>query len=76
MSTKEQETLKPTTMSFEIPYHGDSVSQFAVRFDKKYEFEGLESIEFESINKISFPADKIDWIIECLNKIKSECLEG
>ena len=31
-----------------------------------------ERIEFESLDEISFPLDRLDWLIACLTRIKGE----
>ena len=62
-----------TKMAWEEKYSDDSGVAFAVRFDAAESTnEGLGAIEFECVDKASFPLTKIDWLIDCLQKIKAE----
>lgn len=61
-----------SNLSFEKYYSDDSGIEHAVRYIER-PFKTYDPvIEIESINKIQFPIDKIDWLIDSLKKIKSE----
>jgi hypothetical protein len=66
--------VKPTKMSFEERYSDDSGDEFAVRCDttKTCVNGEIGVVEFEHIGEIDFPLSKLDWIIDCLQKIKAE----
>lgn len=65
--------MKPQKMAFEKRYSDDSGVEYAVRYDAtKMHHSGGMTIELESINTIQFPTSKLDWLIECLTRIKAE----
>jgi hypothetical protein len=55
--------MRPTKIAFEKRYSDYSGVEFAVRLDST-------EIEFESINKINFPIEEIQWLVECLIQIQ------
>jgi hypothetical protein len=57
--------LNLTSLAFEKRYSDGSGVEFGVRLNRG-------EIEFEHINVACFPAEELDWLIACLNKIKSE----
>lgn len=57
--------MQATKLAFEKRYGDDSGVEFGVRLD------GGE-IEFEAVNKISFPVGELDWLIAALARIKAE----
>lgn len=57
-------------MSFETRYDDDSGVEFAVRL--KPSFHGEQIIEFEHVGTCDFPADRMDWLIGCLERIRTE----
>jgi hypothetical protein len=59
------EPLMATKIAFEQRYSDDSGVEFGVRLD------GGE-IEFECVQKVSFPVAKLDWLIAALKRIKEE----
>lgn len=59
--------MKMTKMAWEKRYSDDSGVEFAIRFNGH-----KNEIEIEHIDNIRFPIDQIDWVIDCLNKIKAE----
>lgn len=64
-----------TRLHFETQYSDDSGVEFAVRFNSDDDaccgsVEG--SIEIEHINKVSIPIDRLDWLQDCISKIKVE----
>lgn len=67
---------KPTKIAFETRYSDDSGVEFAVRYDEsRLHYKGSPAIEFESIGTVDFPLSHIDWLIECLTKIKKEATQ-
>jgi len=70
--------MKPSKIAFEKRYSDDSDVEFAVRFDSSKDALGRDSsgeIEFECVGNISYPLNELDWLIECLQKIKTETTE-
>ena len=59
----------PTKIAFEERYSDDSGVEFAVCFDSS---KKLGELKFECVNTVEFPADRLDWIIECLNYIRDQ----
>ena len=69
----EAAKVKPTGIEFETDYSDGSGVEFAIRYFKN----GRESlIEFEHINAIQFPIEKIDWLIACLDNIQHQIAES
>ena len=67
--------MKMNKMAWEKRYSDDSGVEFAVRFDSEQNAisDGTQGvIELESINAVTFPVCEIDWLITCLEKIKTE----
>lgn len=67
--------MKMDKMAWEKRYSDDSGIEFAIRFNAKQTAisNGAEGvIEFESIDLVTFPMGEIDWLIDCLQKIKAE----
>lgn len=50
-------------------YSDDSGVQFAVRFESD---KSEREILFEHCNIVDFPLEQLDWLIECLQRIKEE----
>lgn len=68
-------STRQAKMAWEQQYSDDSGIEFAVRFDGDCLAitDGSKGvIEFESIDTVRFPVGRIDWLIECLQKIKTE----
>jgi hypothetical protein len=63
--------MKATSISFEQRYSDDSGVEFAVRL-RPGRGDPYPQIEFERIDTAAFPADKIDWLIGCLERIRDE----
>jgi len=63
---------KISSIAFEQRYADDSGVEFAVKYHNYAE----PCIEFQHINSITFPLEKLDWIINCLLKIRSETNES
>ena len=61
--------MKPTKLEYEINHYDDSGVQYAIRYDGN---ATNEEIEIESVDKIKFPASKIEWLIDCLRDITYE----
>lgn len=57
--------MKATSIAFERRYVDDSGVEFAVRLVNR-------EIELEAVNKINFPEEEIDWLINCLYRVKDE----
>ncbi|MDB5975116.1 MAG: hypothetical protein JWR07_1876 [Nevskia sp.] len=57
--------MRATAISFERRYSDDSGVEFGVSL-------GAAGITFESIHLVSFPVEEIDWLIQCLQRIKAE----
>lgn len=57
-------SLVPSLIAFEEFYSDASGVQFAVRF-------AGDEIEFEAVERIQFPRDRLDWLIHCLTYIKT-----
>ena len=67
-------SIKPAIISFEQMYSDDSGVEFGVAYyagESDYK-GGTGVIRFDSCGDVRFPAKKIDWLIECLQKIKTE----
>lgn len=60
--------MRATKIAFEKRYSDDSGVEFGVRLVG-------DKIEFEAVNEIQFPIDEVDWLIEALQRIKSELTE-
>jgi hypothetical protein len=58
-----------TKMAFEDMYADGSGVEYAVRYDG-YADEGGGTIELEAIDNVSFPLKRVDWLIECLERIR------
>ena len=56
-----------TTIAAELRYSDDSGVEVAVRYDAN-DFDG--GIEFERVNTVNFPLDKMDWLIARLTRIR------
>lgn len=63
--------ITPTKIAFEERYSDDSGVEFAVCFDSSKQ---REELKFECVNTVEFPADRLDWIIDCLTYIRSQML--
>lgn len=59
---------KPTQLTFDQRYSDNSAVEFAVHY-KTYP---VAEIDFEHFNSVSFPIEELDWLIACLQHIKSE----
>ena len=60
-------------MEWKKKYSDDSGTKYAVRFDSNQSVENHDGvIEFEAMDKVHFASNEIDWLIDCLNKIKVE----
>ena len=69
--------IKPAIISFEQMYSDDSGVEFSVAYyasETDYK-GGTGVIKFESCGDVRFPIKKIDWLIECLQKIRTEIRE-
>lgn len=60
---------KPQKIYFEQRYSDDSGIEYGVRYENN---KGVHTIEIESVDTISIPLDKIDWVIECINYTKEQ----
>lgn len=60
-----------TKMAFEELYCDGSGIEYAVRYDGNAD-EGMGVIEFEAVDTATFPLKRIDWLIGCLERIKTE----
>ena len=59
---------KITRIAFEQRYSDDSGVEFGV----SYSADSFDNaITFERIGEVSFPADELDWLIECLTQIRT-----
>lgn len=56
---------KPSVIGFERRYSDDSGVEFAVKYQ-----DG--EVYFVSVNDVHFPVAELDWLIACLQKIKTE----
>lgn len=63
--------MKPNRIAYELDYLDGSGIEHAVRFGRLHR-EGEPVIQFESVDKVDFPVEKLDWLIACLTKIKAE----
>lgn len=65
---------KPTIVRFEQMYSDDSGVEFAVGCDTRASDigGGIGWIEFARCGDVRFPLKKLDWLIDCLIKIRSE----
>ena len=61
--------LKVSVMAFEEPYDDDSAVQYGVKYDSSNDDD---EIQFERVDRVSFPAHKIDWLIASLERIRKE----
>ena len=59
-------------MAFTVMYPDNSGIQYAVRYDDRKE---LHEIEFDSIDTVEFPIDRLDWLIDALTEIKANLKE-
>jgi hypothetical protein len=59
---------KMTRIAFERRYSDDSGVEFAVSLESRPDAR----VEFEHIGKVDFPVEELDWLIECLQRIRSE----
>lgn len=67
------EQTSMSKMVWEIRYSDDSGVEYGISYDSnKKTNEGVGAIIFESIDTTEFPQSKIDWLIDCLQKIKLE----
>lgn len=68
--------IKPQKIAWEQQYSDNSGVEFAVRYDstKTVVGDSIQKgiIEIESIQKIEFPINMLDWLLSCLNRIKME----
>ncbi|PXX60730.1 hypothetical protein SAMN05660489_04345 [Pseudomonas sp. LAMO17WK12:I10] len=62
-------SAKPTAIYFEVWYDDKSGVEFGVSCDKQRE---SEEIRFHHIDHASFPIERLDWLIQCLEKIRAE----
>jgi len=60
---------KVTSIGFERRYSDDSGVEFGV-------YLGSREITLSHISNVDFPVEEIDWLISCLQKIKSEIEEA
>lgn len=58
-----------TQIAYETYYPDQRSIEYAVRYRTDGEKEG---IEFEHIDKLSFPIDRLNWLIDCLVDLKVE----
>lgn len=63
-----------TRMGWEIYFSDESGVDYAVRYENKTNDPEMGVIEFENVDKVQFSQDKLDWLIECLQKIKTEIM--
>jgi hypothetical protein len=66
-------THPPTKIAYEEQYADSSGTEFAIRYNAaETPPDGSPDgvIEFENIDTVQFPANRIDWLIERLNTIK------
>jgi hypothetical protein len=63
--------IKPTKLAFEDRYGDDSGVQYGVTFDAGN--LGNE-IAFESVDKVRFPVERLDWLIERLSYIRERAV--
>lgn len=68
--------IKVSKLTFQENYSDDSGIEFKIELDKSIDdsFNGSKGrILFQRCcQEAEFPLDKLDWIIDCLNKIKKE----
>lgn len=57
--------MKANKLGFEKKYLDDSGVEFGIYLDN-------ETITIEAIDAIDIPAEHVDWLIGCLNRIKAE----
>jgi len=62
-------TVRANKMAFETQYSDKSGVEYAVRLTSD---STGQIVELESINTITFPIDKIEWIRDCLWRIQQE----
>lgn len=60
--------MKPTKISFEIPYGDNSSVQFGVCYDST---DPLTPIHIKSVGTIEFPVEKLKWLIDALQEIET-----
>jgi hypothetical protein len=64
---------KATKLAFERRYSDDSGVEFGVSYSAE-PYPG--QIEFECIGKVQFPLQELDWLIACLQRIRTEVGEN
>lgn len=66
--------MKAQKLAWEQRYSDDSGVEYGVSYDvTKYSSNGgAGKIEFHCINSVDFPIEKLDWLIECLTRVKAE----
>ena len=64
----------PTKIAFEKNYSDGSGVEYAVRLDttKTNMVDGGPVLEFEHVGSVEFPINELDWLIDCLMRIKAE----
>ena len=65
--------LCPQRTAWEQQYSDGSGVQYAVRYDAvDMHYDGCPAIKIEAVNSADFPITQLDWLIECLQRIKSD----
>lgn len=59
--------MKRNLMAFKIMYPENSGVEYAINYD---EFKTDGEIEIKSVDTVTFPIDKLDWMINALQEIK------
>ncbi len=60
-----------TVLALEEFYGDGSGVEYGVRYDSK-ESESLGQIEISHVGEISWPVEKLDWLIAALSRVRSE----
>lgn len=69
------DTTKILVLGFEVPYSDGSGVEYGVRYDSAASYLSKPGgvIEFESVgDPLEFPADRLDWLIDALQRIRQE----
>lgn len=67
---------KPSSLEFEIPFSDGSGAEYSVKFHNMSRIADERVIEISDCpDSINIPLDRLDWLIECLIRIKVECID-
>ncbi len=66
-----EDTNSPTSIGWETYYTDDSGVEFGVYFQADNR-TGENTIRFTSIDSVCFPEKQLDWLIDCLKRIKEQ----